>query len=129
MIPCYGGNGLPFIGTAEKATKGVPRSTAARHAMDPVHGSRDKTGGRKATAQRTASLSLQKLVGGPPVDVSLACSARLCSITKEQSLVVRFAGADVQRSFNHQIANCGIDFIAPAEARHTVASAEAMCAL
>ena len=94
--------------------------------MDRVHGSRDKAGGRKATAQRTASLSLQELVGGPPVDVSLARSARLSSITKDESLVVRFAGADMQRSFNHQIGNCGVDLIAPAEARHTAASEEAM---
>ena len=35
----------------------------------------------------------------------------------------------MQRSFNHQIGDCGADVIAPAVARHTADSAEAMCAL
>ena len=96
--------------------------------MDPVHGSKDKVGGRKATIQKDSQLFLQELVGGAHDDVSLERSARLSSITKEESLIVRFAGADMQRSFNHQIGNCGVDVIAPAEAHHTVAAAGAMCA-
>ena len=63
--------------------------------MDSVHGSRDKTGGKKATAQRPASLFLQELMGGPIVDVSLERSASLSSITKEESLVVRLAWTDM----------------------------------
>ena len=51
-------------------------------------------GAEKPLPKRTASLLLQELVGGPTVDVSLECSARLSSITKEESLVVRLAGTD-----------------------------------
>ena len=40
----------------------------------------------------TASLLPQELVGGPTVDVPLARSASFPSITKEESLVVHFAG-------------------------------------
>ena len=53
-----------------------------------------KRGGRKATTQRTASLLLQELVGGPTADVFLERSAILYSITKEESLVVHLAGTD-----------------------------------
>ena len=69
-------------------------STTAGQSMDSVHDSRDKMGSRKATVQRTASLLLQELVGGPTVDVFLERSASLSSITKEESLIVRLAGAD-----------------------------------
>ena len=86
-------------------------------------------GAEKPPPKRTARLLLQELVGGPTIDVPLERSARLSSITKEESLVVRYIGADAQCSFNHRMGNCGVDVIAPAEARHTAASAEAMCAL
>ena len=53
-----------------------------------------KVGAEKPPPKRTASLLLQELMGGPSVDVPLERSASLFSITKEESLVVRLAGAD-----------------------------------
>ena len=53
-------------------------------------------GAEKPPPKRTASLLLQELVGGPTVDASLERSASLSSITKEESLVVLLAGADVR---------------------------------
>ena len=97
--------------------------------MDPVHGSRDKVGGRKAIVQKDSQLFPQEIVGGAHGDVSLERSARLSSITKEESLVVRFLSAGALHSFNHQIGNYGVNVITPTEAHYTAAVVEAMCAL
>ena len=63
--------------------------------MDSVHDSRDKGGSRKATVQKDGqSAPVGARGGGPTVDVPLERSASLFSITKEESLVDRLAGAD-----------------------------------
>ena len=62
--------------------------------MDLVHDSRDNSGSRKATAQKDSQSAPTGARGGPTVDATLERSASLSSITKEESLVVRLAGAD-----------------------------------
>ena len=69
--------------------------------MDPVHGGSDKVGTRKATVQKDSQLFLQELVGGAHGDVSFERSARLSSITKEESLIVRLVGQTRCVPFNH----------------------------
>ena len=89
---------------------GVPWSTAAEMSMDSVRDSRDKSGCRKDTAQRTASLLLQELVGCPTVDVlslvqkSLPVAHRFClsvahnlCATKLPSVVSLICGAQSGR--------------------------------
>ena len=94
-IPCYGGDGPPFIGAAGKATKEVcpnPPQLGCPWTRSMIV--ETTVGAEKPPPKRAASLLLQELVGGPTVDVSLARSASFPSITKEESLVVRLAGTD-----------------------------------
>ena len=88
-----------------------------------------KLGAEKPPSNKDGQMLPLELVEGAHGDVSLERSARLSSITKEQSLVARFTGADVLRSFNYQNDNCGVDVITPVAARHTVATVGAMCTL
>ena len=60
--------------------------------MDLVHDSRDNSGSRKSTVHWDSQTAPTGARGGPTVDVPLARSASFPSCTKEESLVVRWAG-------------------------------------
>ena len=90
-ILCYGGGEPPFIG-AEGAWEGRPSPPQLRSPWTWSMTVETTVGAEKPPSARTVCLLAQELVGGPTVDVHLACSASFPPCTKEESLVVRRVG-------------------------------------